>query len=459
MMSIEQAAAAFFADLEPVRAGDGLFCALSGGPDSVALFHLLRTIAPARGLQLAALHLNHGLRGEQADRDEAFVRRLCEKYHVPLVTEQARMSSRARPAGESEESFARTLRYDFFERAATQMERDGCRRVWVATAHTASDNAETLLFRLVRGCELNGAGGIPPVRERYLRPLLAVTRSQILEYCEKNGYAYVTDETNLQPFCSRNRIRLEVMPTLRGVNPRAEENLAAFAAQVREDAAFLAQLGKELLRRADAGGRWRCSKLAAAPSPVLRAALAGLLSEYGCADRRAVEDCRKVISGERTARQLNDTLSARRSGGYFYLETPQEPPQRWEHPFFIGKTTLPDGRILSVRLLEYEEIVKVCKQRKKELKNFADYGMINKISTFRLRHGGETFRPAGRKVTKSLKKLFCEEGIAQQQRDRMVLLAEENRVLWVESLGVCEELLPRADCRRAVEIKLLESEE
>ena len=216
MMSIEQAAAAFFADLEPVRAGDGLFCALSGGPDSVALFHLLRTIAPARGLQLAALHLNHGLRGEQADRDEAFVRRLCEKYHVPLVTEQARMSSRVRPAGESEESFARTLRYDFFERAATKMERDGCRRVWVATAHTASDNAETLLFRLVRGCELNGAGGIPPVRERYLRPLLAVTRSQILEYCEKNGYAYVTDETNLQPFCSRNQIRLEVMPTLRG---------------------------------------------------------------------------------------------------------------------------------------------------------------------------------------------------------------------------------------------------
>ncbi len=459
MMSIEQAVTRFFADLAPARAGDTVLCALSGGPDSVTLFHLLRTVLPERGIALAALHLNHGLRGEQADRDEAFVRRLCERWQVPLIVERAEMRRRAWPAGESEESFARALRYDFFERAAARMEQERDGRSWVATAHTASDNAETLLFRLARGCEMTGAGGIPPVRGRYLRPLLTVTRAQILAYCGENGFDYVTDESNLQPCCSRNRLRLNVMPQLRQVNCRAEENLAAFAAQAREDAAFLGKLGAELLAQAADGAGWRCDRLVAAPAPVLRAALAGLLSGYGCADRGRIERCRQVIAGERAGAQLSDRLSARRSGGVFYLEEPQEPPPRWELPFFVGETTLPDGRKLVVRLREYEEIVKVCKQRKKELKIFADYGMINKISIFRTRRGGETFRPAGRGVTKSLKKLFCEEGIPRAQRDRLILLAAGDRVLWVEGLGFCEELLPSADCRRVAEIKLLESEE
>ena len=459
MMRIEQAAAAFFADLAPVRAGDGLFCALSGGPDSVTLFHLLRAIAPARGLRFGALHLNHGLRGAQADRDEAFVRRLCDRWQVPLIVERAEMRRRAWPAGESEESFARALRYDFFERTATHLEQQGCRRVWIATAHTASDNAETLLFRLVRGCGLQGAGGIPPVRGRYLRPLLTVTRPQILAYCETNGYEYVTDETNLLPGCSRNRLRLEALPVLRQINPRAEENLAAFARQAREDAEFLAGLGKKLLAEAKTGAGWRCDLLAGAERPVLRAALLQLLTGWGCADREKIEDCRRVIAGEQAARQLTGNLSARRSGGIFYLERSGPPPQRWELPFEEGEQRLPDGRILTVRFREYEEIVKVCNQRKKELKNFADYGMINKISTFRTRRGGEIFRPAGRGVTKSLKKLLCEEGVPRTLRDRLVLLAEGDRVLWVEGMGFCEELLPGAACRRVVEIKLLESEE
>ena len=262
MMRIEQAAAAFFADLAPVRAGDGLFCALSGGPDSVTLFHLLRAIAPARGLRFGALHLNHGLRGAQADRDEAFVRRLCDRWQVPLIVERAEMRRRAWPAGESEESFARALRYDFFERTAAHLEQQGCRRVWIATAHTASDNAETLLFRLVRGCGLQGAGGIPPVRGRYLRPLLTVTRPQILAYCETNGYEYVTDETNLLPGCSRNRLRLEALPVLRQINPAVCGAAARLGALLRQDEAFLREQAEACLTRAARpDGAWEAAPL------------------------------------------------------------------------------------------------------------------------------------------------------------------------------------------------------
>ena len=460
MRTIEQRAADFLTQAA-LPAGGILICAVSGGPDSVALLELMRKIAPEKGLSVEAAHLNHGLRGKESDRDEAFVRALCRQKEIPLWTERARMSERTRPAGESVESFARALRYDFFERISREREEETGRRVWVATAHTASDNAETLLFRLARGSSLAGAGGIPPVRGRYLRPLLGCTREEILRYCEMHHCGYVIDATNLEPCCSRNRIRLQVMPTLRKINPGAERALAAFAADAREDAAFLDQLAQELLCRARQGAGWRCAQLASAPGPVLRSALARLLTERGCADREKIGACRRLLEGGGSSVRLSGKVTACRSGGIFYFEETRRQSKEKQQPipFFVGKQRLCDGRILSVRLLEYEEIVKLCRCGKKELKNFADYGMINKISVFRVRRGGETFRPAGRGVTKTLKKLLSESGVPHTCRDRLLLLAEEDRVLWLEGAGVCEELLPGPDCRQAVEIKLLESEE
>ena len=135
------------------------------------------------------------------------------------------------------------------------------------------------------------------------------------------------------------------------------------------------------------------------------------------------------------------------------------PAAGWAIPFATGQTALPDGRTVAVLEQEYEEIVKLCGGDKKELKKFADYGMINKISTFRTRRPGDLFRPAGRGVTKSLKKLLAEDGVPRGSRDRLLVLAEGERVLWLEGVGVCEELLPRPGCRRAVQIKLIEPEE
>lgn len=461
MQTIEQKAARFL-EQAALPAGGILICAVSGGPDSVTLLDLMQKAAPQRGLLVEAAHLNHGLRGECADRDEAFVRALCSDRKIPLWAEWAQMTDRVRPAGESVESFARTLRYDFFERIARKREEQTGRTVWVATAHTASDNAETLLFRLARGSSLAGAGGIPPVRGRYLRPLLGCTREEILRYCSEHSCGYVIDETNLEPCCSRNLLRLQVMPVLRQINPAAEQNLAAFAADAREDAAFLNQLARELLDRAAKGAGWRCEVLSAAPGPVLRAALARLLAERNCADREKILACRRLIEGGGTV-QLSGDVFARRSGGIFYFEEAGKPKGGEDSlqplPFFVGRRRLFDGRILSVRLLEYEEIVKLCRYSKKELKNVADYGMINEISVFRTRKGGETFRPAGRGVTKSLKKFLAENGTPLGSRSRLLFLADGDRVLWLEGTGVCEELLPGPECRQAAEIKLLESEE
>ncbi|MBC5581994.1 tRNA lysidine(34) synthetase TilS [Anaerofilum sp. BX8] len=457
---LEKKAARFIAEQALLQSGDTVLCALSGGPDSVALFHVLRSLAPALGIGLQAVHLNHGLRGAEADRDEAFVRELCARWSVPLWAERAEMAQRPRPAGQSEETFARALRYDFFERAAEAAQALSGGPVKVATAHTASDNAETLLFRLARGTSLTGAGGIPPRRGGYIRPLLCCTRQEILAYCRSAGHAYRTDSTNLLPCCSRNRLRLQAMPVLRGVNPKAEEALSAFAEDARETAAFLDGLARQLLAAAAAGAGWRAGQLAAAPGPVRRAALAQLLAARDVTGREQVTEAAAVVCGEKASSQLGEGLFARRSGGIFYLEqTAPAPPADWELPFSTGLLPLPDGRIVAVLEQEYEEIVKLCGEDKKELKKFADYGMINKISTFRTRRPGDLFRPAGRGVTKSLKKLMAEDGVPRSARGRLLVLAEGRKVLWLEGVGVCEELLPRPGCRRAVQIKLIEPEE
>lgn len=444
----------FFAQSSTPTCGDIVFCALSGGPDSVALLHVLRHFAPLRGFHLRALHLNHGLRGAEAQRDEQFVARLCAGCGVPLVVGHAHMHRQPLPQGESEETAARRLRYEFFEREAA-VAQTGTAPVFVATAHTASDNAETLLFRLARGTSLAGAGGIPPRRGRYLRPLLGATRAQILAYCAENQFDFVTDSTNNEPLCSRNLLRLQVLPVLKQINPAATENLAAFAADAREDAAFLQQLAEELLQKSANGAGWGAVQLAQAPLPVLRAALALLLKQRQVSSREKVGRCLQVVRGEVATAQLSGSVTARRSGGIFYFEQAAGGPletKEWQLPLRQGRFAVPTGGSVAVLIKDYEKIVNICGGTKKQLKNAAEYGMINEIPVFRTRRARDTFRPAGRGVTKTLKKLLAEDGVPVAQRDRLLLLAVGGRVLWLEGYGFCEGLAAQPGCERVLQI-------
>ena len=450
-----QIAGRFFVQNGVPKSGDIVFCALSGGPDSVALLHVLQYFAPRYGFTLRALHLNHGLRGAEAVRDEQFVMHLCTACGVPLAVGHAEMRLHPQAQGESEETAARRLRYGFFERQAAAA-KAGAGQVYVATAHTATDNAETVLFRLARGTSLAGAGGIPPRRGCYLRPLLGATRAQILAYCAENQCDFVTDSTNNEPFCSRNLLRLQVLPVLQQINPAAPENLAAFAADAREDAAFLQQLAEELLQKAARGAGWGAAELAAAPGPVQRTAVALLLKQRQISGREKVARCMEVVRGQAALTQLSGTVSARRSGGVFYFETlPALPPtavQNWQMPLQQGRFAVPTGGTVTVLIQDYEKIVNISGATKKQLKNVADYGMINEIPIFRTRKARDVFRPQGRGVSKTVKKLLAEDGVPVVRRDRLLLLAVGSRVLWLEGYGFCEGLAAQPGCERVLQI-------
>lgn len=211
-----------------VRPGDRVICAVSGGADSVALLFGMYLLREKLEITLTAVHFNHQLRGEESDRDEQFVRDFCDRYDIPLTVGRAQVT----PGKKGLEAAAREARYGFF----TTLEGK------IATAHTADDNAETVLMHLVRGTGLRGLGGIRPVNGNVIRPMLTVTRQEVLAFLQEYCLSFVEDSSNGTDVFLRNRLRHRVMPLLKEENPRLAENLSQMAMELQADADALAQM-------------------------------------------------------------------------------------------------------------------------------------------------------------------------------------------------------------------------
>ncbi len=259
--------------LERLGAGGGLVVAVSGGADSVAL---LRGLTDLGGRPLVVAHLNHGLRGAESDADEAFVHGLCGSLGVALRCERADVAARARDVRGNLEATARAIRYDWLAGVAREAGLG-----FVATAHTADDQAETVLHRLLRGSGLQGLRGIAGRRAlapgvEVVRPLLEVTRSEVLAYLEERGQPFREDSSNRDLSLTRNRIRHELLPHLAGrYNPEVAKALGRLAAQAQEVHAVQEGEARRLLAEVElprAGGLlvFDRGRLAAAPRPRVR---------------------------------------------------------------------------------------------------------------------------------------------------------------------------------------------
>ena len=216
---------AFMKQYDMVQPGDTVICAVSGGADSVALLFGFYLLKEKLGISLEAAHFNHHLRGEESDRDEVFVREFCDRYDIPLHLG----GGHVKPGKKGLEAAARDARYAFLRGLSGK----------IATAHTADDNAETVLLHLIRGTGLKGLGGITPVSGNVIRPMLNVTRQDVEGFLEEWCLRHIEDSSNGTDAFLRNRIRHNVMPLLRGENPRIGENLSAMALRLRKDEEFL----------------------------------------------------------------------------------------------------------------------------------------------------------------------------------------------------------------------------
>ncbi len=456
-----------------------LAAAVSGGADSMALLGILLALQPEFGYMLSVCHVNHGLRGETADRDEAFVRAECARLGVPLqVFHAAELADEVGLSPEhAGEDWARRLRYACFARLC----KEGIDAV--ATAHTANDQAETLLLRLARGTGLHGAAGIRPKRGCYLRPLLTLTRQDTESFCRAAGQLWVNDETNETDAYARNRVRRAALPALQSTNEAAVENLARFCEKATRADAYFAQKAEELLsiaRLAAAQGAvkapqaqavWRLEPLAAADALVLEAAMHLLTAPVRDAEEKYVQLLCGLVRRGSGAVQLTGRVRFCAGNGFFWQENvPKLPhgetaalPQSWpfapekqaEYPFAGGwKVT---AKLFAA---DFEEKIQVV--HKKDLKNQADYARITTLYAglvLRTRQPGDVYRPAGRSVHNRLRKWMNEVGIPPQERDRLPLLAAGNEVLWVCGTGFAEGLAPDEGTAQVLQMELEHREE
>ncbi len=246
---------------------------LSGGADSVTLLHCLNSLKETLDIELYACHINHNLRGEDSDSDQKFAESLCQNLDIPLRAFSVDVKGMLQKH-QSTEEIARKLRYEKFSEYAEEI---GAR---VATAHNACDNTETVLLNLIRGTGLKGLCGIPPVRERFIRPLIYCTREEIEEYIKANSLEYVTDKTNFSTDYTRNKVRLQLMPLLLEMNPSFHRGVSRTVTALRRDSDFIEGMAVEALDNARLEDCvYSSEKLARLDAPVFSRAVSLMLWE------------------------------------------------------------------------------------------------------------------------------------------------------------------------------------
>ena len=431
--------------------GGAVICAVSGGADSVCLLHILKEIAPTRGFELYAVHFNHCLRGEESDRDERFVRKLCRELGVELFCGSGDVKGYAAKNGVGIEEAARIMRYKFFEETAGNI--PGSR---VATAHNADDNAETVLMNLARGAGLKGLCGIPPVRDIFIRPLLCMSRAEIDEYLEKHGLDHVEDSTNAENIYTRNRIRHDVIPVLKSINPAFAALVTETSDLIREDEGLLDTLSEQAIPfEADEEGRIALdvNKLKGNPYPLAARAVRRAAASLGCYPAAVhVKAVLELAAADMpSARTLlpGGVLVSREYDRLIFTHAGENEPiaetvARW------GEWTDIPGAGIEIYFGSKNDETGNCD----EVFLFNRNDICGQL-TVRARRTGDRICLDRRQGGKTLKKLFIEKKIPASRRENIPIIADNKKILAISGLGRSAELLPEkdADCIAAIRKK------
>ncbi|MGN0479130.1 MAG: tRNA lysidine(34) synthetase TilS [Hominenteromicrobium sp.] len=414
---------------------------LSGGADSVLLTYLLlQKYGPER---LHAVHVNHQIRGAEADADEAFVSDYCGRLKIPLTVFRENVPLLAQKSGEGLEACARRVRYACFDRLVSAP--DDC----IATAHNADDNTETILLNLARGMGPNGAAGIPALRGRIRRPMLRVSRTEVEFLCSVYGLSYVTDSTNAETVYTRNRLRHTVVPELKAVNPQLTQAVSRFSESMALQNAFVRGEAQRLLEAAECPCGYTLAVLRGAHRAVLRAALEIILAPLGRLSSEHLlqaETC--VLEGGSATLPGGVQLTAKQDT----LTIVSGAPQSFCVPAAGEKTPLPNGKTLIISKKFINCGAKNRNVHNLLFKNLLDCDRITGVPVIRTRRAGDCFAPAGRGVTKPVKKLLNEMRIPAAYRAELLLLELDGRIIWIEGAGAAEGFAFRAAEGWALEI-------
>lgn len=405
-------ARALAAEYDMLPAGTRVLCAVSGGADSMCLLHWL---SQQEAISLVCAHFNHQLRGEESDRDEAFVRDFCARSGIPLTVGRGDVRAFARREKLSLEEAGRTLRYTFLFRAA---EEEGCQRI--ATAHNAGDNAETVLLHLLRGSGLQGLTGIAPRPHNVVRPLLTTSREEIEAYLTAYHLPHVEDSTNSDDAYTRNRVRHQLIPLLEDLNPGFVRRMADAIPRLRSDNDCLNAMAQRLFRQAKRRGEdlvLPANLIAQSPIPVASRCVRLLLAEaaegdWDCSAAHIEAVLALCESGDPSARiSLPHALTALREYNTLILTHDPDPEPLEAFVPMQGENLIPGTPwVLVLGVPPWPGL------------------------TVRARKVGDTITLPGR-PQKAIKELFIDEKVPRRLRERIPLAADSEGVLALAGFG------------------------
>lgn len=422
---------------EPLRRLRGrILVAVSGGADSVALLHLLHRAARHIDLQLTVAHLDHGLRAESG-ADAAFVTELAAGLGLPVCGERIDVAARLAPGRGGPEEIAREVRREFLERSARQ---SAC--PWIALGHHRDDQAETFLLRLLRGAGTSGLAAMEYFTPPYVRPLLGVSRAELLDDLTRQGLNWREDPSNQSLEFTRNRLRHQLLPLLQEYNPQIVEQLTGLSQRFAEEEIFWRQWAEaELLNCVETheeGGLLLpvvalLRQPAAVGARLVRGVLHQVRGDLRRISTRHLAMIRTLAESRRPQGEicLPGAWVGRRYGCLWFRAIPPEPffwsPVRIDEP---GRWPLPDGRWLLVEVLE---------QTRGECDNAVEFDAAEVRLPLWIRTAapGDRLQPKGMDGTRKLQDLFVDRKLTREQRRRQPLIVQAGCLLWVVGLQRC----------------------
>jgi len=442
-----------------IQKGEYILIAVSGGCDSIALLHLLYQLRTFYDLKLGVVHYEHGIRGEASLRDAEFVAEMSEKLNLPFYIEHGKAIAFARRKRLSLEVAARQLRYDFFNQVLQQTGADK-----LALGHTADDQIEEILRRLIRGTAWVDLGGMPIKREKFIRPFIFIYKDKIKQLLEEEGIPYMIDSTNFDIRFFRNRIRHQLIPLLLKFNPRFKENLVEMSVIWQEERGWLDTFIEKAIAKS------------VKQTPKGKQIDLNLFRHYHPAlQRRILVALLKEIPLPFTRRHLNALLALASPGGphkfislpkgwlgykeghYLYI-TSSIPPQP-DYYYQIDEPAKIEIKELGV-LFEIKLVEKKAEKINQTLnKVYVDFQKISFPLEIRPYQPGDKFYPLGGKGSKKIKDFFIDLKIPYAERKKYPVVISQDRIIWVTGLCLDERIKPGPETRLYLMLKISKSPE
>ena len=431
--------------------GEKVIIGLSGGMDSVCLFHILKDL----GVSLEAVHVNHQIRGEEAKRDEQFVKDLCARYNIPFHGYRYDVPKISREKHLSEEEAGRMVRKEAFARV---MKEQGAG--YVALAHHGNDRAETFLFHLSRGTGVKGLGSMKPVQGTIIRPLLWAERKEIEQYVQEKGYEFVEDATNSQVEYTRNKIRHEIIPALEEINPRCIPHICGAAEKLSAVSAYIDREAEKLCRLSTVMYRQEVQVLKFAfeqGDEVLRIPVLQKCVEYlsGSLVNITEEHLEKLgaLFAMQTGKEIHlpyGITAVRTYEGirmFFREEKGQTEPVE-----ITGEGTYDFGGVTFQVSVEAWDESKIF-----PIKNYTkcfDYDKIIDRVFLRIRESGDYLEINKNHGRKSLQDYLVNEKVPKDERDRVILLACGSHILWVVGKRISEYYKVTKETKKVLKVQV-----